>query len=127
MAHFLASVKDFFERALRYVVSQSNARFNALDTMVMTVLSVKMPVGFGICAMRSKGRPLSVMAHLKQSIVEVKAEENCLAHALVIAIARLVNDPIYISYRRDCRIRPVVQNVCQTSVSICPLGRGYPN
>jgi len=44
----------------------------------------------------------------------VKAEENCLAHAFVIAIARLENDPKYNSYRRGCRIRPVVQNVCKT-------------
>jgi len=29
------------------------------------------------------------MAHLKRSIVEVKAEENFLAHALIIAIARV--------------------------------------
>ena len=28
-------------------VSQSNARFNALDTLVVTVHSVKMPVGHG--------------------------------------------------------------------------------
>jgi len=94
-------------------VSQSNARFNALDTMVMTVHSVKIPVGFGRCTTKSKGRPLSVMAHLKQSIVEVKAEEDCLAHALVIAIARLENDPKYNSYRRGYRIRPVVQNLCE--------------
>ena len=31
----------------------------------------------------------SVMAHLKTSIVEVKAEENCLTHALVISIAKV--------------------------------------
>jgi len=52
-------------------VSQSNARFNALDTLAVTVLSVKMPVGFGY-GIKNKGRPLSVMAHLKKSIVEVK-------------------------------------------------------
>jgi hypothetical protein len=28
-------------------VSQSNARFNALDKLIMTVHSVRMPVGFG--------------------------------------------------------------------------------
>ena len=60
-------------------VSQSNSRFNALDTLVVTVHSVKMPVGFGY-GIKIKGRPLSVMAHLKKSIVEVKDEENCLAH-----------------------------------------------
>jgi len=46
-------------------VSQSNARFNALDTLVVTVHSVQMPVGYGKHAIKSKGRPLSVKAHLK--------------------------------------------------------------
>jgi hypothetical protein len=55
-------------------VSQSNSRFNALDKLVIEVHSVKMPVGFG--RVKSKGRPLSVMAHLKRSIVEVKAEKT---------------------------------------------------
>jgi hypothetical protein len=35
-----------------------------------------------------KGRPLSVMAQIKRSIIEVKAETNCLAHALRIAIEK---------------------------------------
>jgi len=52
-----------------------------------------MPVGFGNHAIKSMGRPLSVMAHLRHSIVEVKAEENCLAYALIIAISRVDNDP----------------------------------
>jgi hypothetical protein len=46
-----------------------------------------MPIGHpqGITA---KGRPLEIMTHMKRSIIEVKAEENYLAHAL-ISIARL--------------------------------------
>ena len=47
-------------------VSQSNSRFNALDTLVVTVQSVKMPAVFGRVALKSRGRPLSVMAHLKK-------------------------------------------------------------
>jgi hypothetical protein len=66
-------------------VAQSNARFNALDKLVMTVHSVKMPIGHGGGAIATKGRPLESMVHLKRSIVQVKAENNCLAHALVIA------------------------------------------
>ena len=75
-------------------VSQSIARFNATDTLIVMVHSVTMPVGFwgGI---KRKGRPLATMALLKRSIVEVRAEENCLAHALVIGIAMLDNDPNY--------------------------------
>jgi len=47
-------------------VSQSNSRFNALDTLLVTVHSVKMPGGFGKHALKCKGRPLSIMAHLKK-------------------------------------------------------------
>jgi hypothetical protein len=54
-----------------------------------------MPAGFGE-AQTSKGRSLSVMAHMKRSIVEVRAEEYSLAHALVIALAKVTNDPNYL-------------------------------
>jgi hypothetical protein len=87
-------------------VSQSNARFNAMDKLVVELHAVRMPVGFG--RVTTKGRPLSVMAHLKKSIVEVKSEENCLAHALVIAIAKITNDSNYKAYRQGRIIRPVV-------------------
>jgi len=53
-----------------------------------------MPVGFCKNVLKSRGRPLCVMAHLKRSIVEVKAEENCLAHALLVA-AKVEIDPDY--------------------------------
>jgi len=59
-----------------------------------------MPVGFRKNVLKSKGSPLSVMAHPKISIVEVKSEENCLAHALVIAIARVDKDPNYDAFRK---------------------------
>ena len=76
-------------------VSQSNARFKGTDTLIVTVHSVTMPVGFGGDGMKRKVRPLATMAHLKRSIVEVRPEENRLAHSLVIAIARLNNDRDY--------------------------------
>jgi len=96
-------------------VSESNSRFDALDTLVVTVHSVRMPVVFGKSAIKSWRRPLSVMAHLKTSIVEVKAEENCLAHALVIFIAKVENDPDYKLYRQGRRIRQVVQTLIETT------------
>jgi len=58
-----------------------------------------MPVGYGMHAIKIRGRPLSVMAHHKKSIVDVKAEENCPAHAIIIAIARVDNDANYKAYR----------------------------
>ena len=48
--------------------SQSNSRFNALDTLLVTVHSVKMPGGFGKHALERMGRPLSIMAHLKKKV-----------------------------------------------------------
>jgi hypothetical protein len=45
-------------------VYQSNARFNALEKLMVELHSVRMPVGFGRVTI--KGRPLSVMAHLKK-------------------------------------------------------------
>jgi hypothetical protein len=43
------------------------------------------------------------MVQLKISIVEVGAEENCLAHTLIITIASLNNDPNYKAYRKVVR------------------------
>ena len=107
-------------------VSQSNARFNALDTLVVTVHSVKMPVGFGY-GIKSRGSPLSVMAHLKKSYVEVKAEENCLAHALIIAIAKVDNDARYKAYRQGWKIRPVVQTLLHETCIDLASGGGSQN
>jgi hypothetical protein len=46
-----------------------------------------------------KYRPLSDMLQLKRRIVEVEAPENCLAHALIIAIAKVEIDPNHLAYR----------------------------
>jgi hypothetical protein len=45
-------------------VTQSNSRCNASDTLVFEAHSVKMPVGFG--GIKTKGRPLDTLAHLKK-------------------------------------------------------------
>ena len=76
-------------------VAQSNARYNAMDRLLVVVESVKMPVGFGRKSTKSKGRPLHEMEHEKGSIIEVKSKTKCLVHALLIAIARLENEPVY--------------------------------
>jgi len=54
-----------------------------------------MPVDFGKRAIKSRCRTLSVMAQLKTSVVEVKAAENSLALAIIIAIAKAENNPDY--------------------------------
>ena len=107
-------------------MSQSNYRFNALETLTVVVHSVTMPVGFCFPGngIKTKGRKLSVIAHLKTSIIEVKAETNCLARALVIAIAKLTNDP---NYRQDRKIYPVVSNLIETTGINLDNVRGIPN
>ena len=91
-------------------VAQSNARYNAMDRLIVVIQSVKMPVGFGRKSIRSKGQPLDVAAHVKKSIIRVKSDTDCLAHALIIAIARLTKDRKYKSYLQGRRtILPVVQ------------------
>ena len=57
-------------------VTQSNSRFNALDTLTVVLHSVKMPVDFGGHGFKTKCRPISVIAHLKKSIVQVKTEKK---------------------------------------------------
>ena len=98
----------------RQKVTQSNSRFNALGKLVLEVHSVKMPVGFGDNCRKTKGSPLDTLSHLKRSIVKVKSETNCLAHALVIAITK-INEPNYKSYRDGCKIGPAVQQLLETT------------
>jgi len=50
-----------------------------------------MPAGNG--GVKTKGRSLDVMSAIKRSFVAVKAAINCLAYALIIAMARLNGDP----------------------------------
>jgi hypothetical protein len=87
------------------------------------VRSVKMPAGFG--RLRAKGRPLAELAHLKHSIVNVKAEQNCLAHALVIVIAKVTNDPNYKANIQRWNIIRVVQHVLETTGIDLSKGGGY--
>jgi hypothetical protein len=42
-------------------LSQSNSRFDALDTLIVMVNSVKMPLGFGVIPIKRRGRPLATM------------------------------------------------------------------
>jgi hypothetical protein len=76
--------------------------------------------------MKSRGRPLSVMAHLKTSVLKVQATDNFLAHAIIIEIAKLKNDPNYKEYRKGRKIRPVVQKLlAETGISLTE-GVGIP-
>ena len=88
--------------------TMSNARFNALDTLTVVVHSVKMPIGFGLRGdgIKTMGRLISVVAHLKKSTEQVKTEKNFLAHALIIAIAKITKDANYKAYIQGRKIYP---------------------
>jgi len=66
------------------------------------------------------------MAHLKLRIVDVKCEEKCLAHALVIAISRVANYPNYKAYRQDRKLSPLVRNRLETTGIDLSNGAGIP-
>jgi hypothetical protein len=70
--------------------------------------------------------PPQIRAHLKTSIIEIKAEKNCLAHALIIAIAKLTNDPNYKAYCQGRKIQPVVDKLLETTGINRDSGAGSP-
>ena len=82
-------------------------------------------MGFGR-GIKSRGRPLSVMTHLKTSVVEVKASENYLTHAIIIAIAKVQYVPNYKAYRQGRKIRPVVQKLFDKTGIVLSGGGGIP-
>ena len=89
-------------------VIQSNAKFGLSDRLDVHLDHVRMPAGNGRMAEKTKGRSLGVLSAIKKSIVVVKAEFLCLAHALVIAMARVNSDPKYKSYKLGrCLNKPV--------------------
>ena len=108
-------------------MSQSNARFNATITLLVTVHTVTMAVGFGVDGMKRNSRTLATLVQLKKSIVLVRAEENGLVHAHVIKIARLNNDPNYNDYMKGCKIRPVVRQLLETTCMDLKNGGGSLN
>ena len=109
-------------------VTQSNARYQGLDTLTFHVFSFGMPVGSGKKAESSKGRPISTMSHIKRRIMEVKAKENCVEHALVIAVVRVTNDLIFrptgMGERRSC---PRFVSCCKRRTLISIEWEGFPN
>jgi len=62
---------------------------------------------------KTRGRPLYIMAHIKKIIVDLKAMEKCLAHALIIGIANVDIDANYKAYHICRKVRPVVQTLLQ--------------
>jgi hypothetical protein len=75
-----------------------------------------MPVGN--CREKTKGRSLDVLSGIKSIIVKVKAEFLCLAHALIIAMAKVNGDPKYKSFRNDYSMKQAVQDLLSAPVLI---------
>jgi hypothetical protein len=66
------------------------------------------------------------MVYLKCRIIEVKAENNCVAHALVITVAKFTNDPDYKAYRQGRKIRSVVDRLLAITGIDLSNGGGVP-
>jgi hypothetical protein len=58
--------------------------------------------------------------------VEVKAEENRRAHALVIAVARVTNDPYYKTYTQGQKILLKVRELFQAAGVVLSRGQKIP-
>jgi len=102
-------------------VSQS---FNALDILVVTAFG---QVACRVWPMYQEHGQTSVCHGSSQvKYREVKAEENFLAHALIITIAREDNDVNYTSYSKGRKIRPVVQTLLQEIGMDLTNGVGIP-
>ena len=75
-------------------VIQSNRDFRLNDTVTIDIIHVEAPQGSG----RSKRTTLNIREYLhkKGSVITIKNNDNlCLARALVVAIAKIENDPKY--------------------------------
>lgn len=92
----------------------------------VVVHSARMPIGFGLVVLRTNGRPLSVMVHLKRSVIEVKAESNSLTLTLITAIAEATNYQNYKAYREGRKIKPVVHHLLAMTVIDFDNGVGIP-
>ena len=96
---------------------EDNARFALTDRLEIHLDHVRMPVGNG--RVKTKGRSLDVLSAIKRSIVVVKAAFLCLTHAIIIAIARVHNDPKYKPYSNGrCMEEPVEELLNASGVDL---------
>ena len=70
-------------------------------------------MGFGEHAIKSMGRALSAMSHIKRSIVYEKAPENCLTDAIIIANTIIDNYANYKPCSPGSKIRPIFRTFLQ--------------
>ena len=85
-------------------VVQSNDEFWLNDTVNIDLIRVQMPQGSG--KSRRKRTTYDIREYLqgKKSVITINNKDNyCLARALVVAIARIENDPMYNQIRNSDR------------------------
>ena len=108
-----------FERVI-----QSNKEFRLNDTVEMNVIHVSMPMG----GKRSKRSEVNLEKHLdkKKSIVRIRNEDElCMARALVVAKAKLDNNPQYksiVDHRRPMQRRLAQELHQNAGVPLGPCG-----
>ena len=77
-------------------VVQSNEEFRLNDTVNIDILRVQMPQGSGKSKLKRKTWNIREYLQEKQTVITINNKDDlCLARALVVAIARIENDPRY--------------------------------
>ena len=105
-------------------VIQSNQEFRLNDTVEINVIHVSMPIG----GKRSKRSEVNLGKHLekKRSIVRIRNDDNlCMARALVVAKAKLYNDPQYksiVDHRGTMQTRMAQELHQNANVPLDPCG-----
>ena len=94
-------------------VFQSNDRFGQIDRLAVHLDHVRMSAGKG--REKMKRRSLDLLSATKRSIVVVKAALLCLAHVLIIAMARVNDDPKYKSYKNGSGLKERVEEFLMAS------------
>jgi len=102
---------------------QNNARFALTNRLDVHLDHVRMPAGKG--RVKTKGRSLDVLSAIKKSIVTVKAAFLCLAHALIIAMAKVNGDSMYESYRDGKGLKKPVEKILNVSGVDLSNGGGF--
>jgi hypothetical protein len=74
---------------------------------------------------KTEERSLQALSALKNSVVTVKAALLCLAHVLIIAMARVNNDPKYKLYKDGKSLKQHVEDHLKASVVDLSNGGGF--
>ena len=106
-------------------VVQSNARFGLSDRLEVHLDHVRKPAGNGKRAEKTKGRSLDVLSEIKRSIVIVQTANFCLAHFLIITMAKVNGNPKYKSNRNGRGLKQLVQDLLTVSSDNLTNGGGF--